>query len=143
MAYRELMIAIPTAVLTSVITVTGTVWIGTLDYFNKNRALDIEMVRISLEILETETKDTSSPGREFALRALAKYSGVDIPEDQMKLWITGGKIPHQIKDTLVAESKSQSTRSTGTAFLLGAILGAAGSKAIGLGKPKSENTIQK
>lgn len=65
-------------------------WAG---FLNKDRELDIEMVRLSLSILAGENKDTSASGRRFALRALEKYSGIDIPPDDFELWVASGTLP--------------------------------------------------
>lgn len=79
--------------LTAVLTVIGTIAASSLGYFNKDRELDLEMVRISLSILGGENKDTSAQARRFALRALEKYSGVDIPENDFAAWAENGTVP--------------------------------------------------
>ncbi len=65
----------------------------TAGYFNRDRELDLEMVKISLSILSGENKDSSAPGRRFALRSLEKYSGVEIPPDDFNSWVQNGTVP--------------------------------------------------
>ncbi|MGX5827069.1 hypothetical protein [Mesorhizobium sp. 43Arga] len=72
--------AVVSGVVGIIVGIGGTVTTGAFGYLNKNRELDIEMVRVSLSILAGENKDTSLPGRQFALRALERYSGVQIPD---------------------------------------------------------------
>src|SRR3954462_1752863 len=62
-------------------------WFG---YLNKDRELDIEMVRVSLSILTGENKETSLPGRRFALKALDQYSGIRIPDQDE--WARNGTV---------------------------------------------------
>lgn len=62
-------------------------------YWNKDRELDIEMVRVSLSILAGENKETSLQGRRFALRALKQYSRIDIPDDEFETWAKNGTVP--------------------------------------------------
>lgn len=75
--------------------VGSAVTIGTaaLGYLNKDRELDIEMVRVSLSILAGENKDSSRPGRRFALRALEQYADVDIPDGEFEEWVERGTVP--------------------------------------------------
>lgn len=72
-------------------------------FFNEGRQLDIEMVGISLSILNGEKGGVTRPttqdgedqylmGRKFALRALAKYSKVDIPTDELEQWARSGRL---------------------------------------------------
>ncbi|WHO22653.1 hypothetical protein G6L90_06740 [Agrobacterium tumefaciens] len=82
-----------TAIVTAIFTAIGVVGAASFGYFNKDRELDIEMVRVSLNILSGEAKDTSVPGRRFALRTLEKYSGVEIPVEELKEWAERGTIP--------------------------------------------------
>ncbi len=62
-------------------------------YLSKDRELDIEMVRISLSILASEKQEEAEWGRRFALRALSKYSEVEIPADEFKAWAEKGTLP--------------------------------------------------
>ncbi|MBO6637326.1 MAG: hypothetical protein JJ920_05260 [Roseitalea sp.] len=71
----------------------ATIAVGLFGYWNTDRSHDIEMVRISLSILGGENKDTSLNGRRFALRALEKYAGVEIPSDEFNDWAATGTIP--------------------------------------------------
>lgn len=66
---------------------------GYFGFANKDRELDIEMVRVSLSILSGENVESSHPGRRFALRALQQYSGVDIPADDFETWVASGTVP--------------------------------------------------
>lgn len=79
--------------LATAITAAATIATGAFGYLNKDRSLDIEMVRISLSILSGENKDTSLNGRKFALRALSKFSGVNIPQDEFETWAESGTVP--------------------------------------------------
>src|SRR5262245_13301762 len=66
---------------------------STDDYWNKSRKLDVEMVRLSLNILAGDLTEPSMPGRRFALNALEKFSGINIPKDQFELWLSSGTVP--------------------------------------------------
>lgn len=79
--------------LSAVLAVIGTISVASFGYFNKDRELDLEMVRISLSILGGENKDTSAPARRYALKALEKYSGVEIPEPDFSTWAENGTVP--------------------------------------------------
>lgn len=85
--------AFMTAAGGAVVGAVATIATGASGYLNQDRALDIEMVRVSLSILSGENKDTSLPGRRFALRSLAKYADVPIPSDEFDEWARRGTIP--------------------------------------------------
>ncbi len=88
--------AVLVAVVTSVVAVTGTIWASSLGYFNKDRELDIRMVEISLSILKGENKGTDSAhARRFALRALRKYSSIDLSDDELESWVESGDLPYE------------------------------------------------
>jgi len=74
----------------------ATIWTGAFGYWNTDRSHDIEMVRISLSIMQGENKETSLQGRKFALRALEKYSDVKIPEEEFEIWAKSGTIPETV-----------------------------------------------
>ena len=82
-----------------------TVLSAAFGYWNKNRELDIELVRVSLSILAGENKDTSLPGRKFALRALRKYSLVEIPEDEFGDWAKRGTMPVSVSNYATARDQ--------------------------------------
>ncbi len=86
----------------------ATIWASAFGYWNKNRSQDIEMVNIALSILGGDNKDTSKPGRRFALRVLEKYAGVDIPKDEFEEWSNSGTLPADlyIGSTLMRETSS-------------------------------------
>ncbi|UCI21082.1 hypothetical protein FJ970_09070 [Mesorhizobium sp. B2-1-8] len=97
MASREAGWAFAGGVIGAVVGAIATVWTGAFGYWNKNRELDIEMVRVSLSILAGENKDTSLPGRKFALRALSRYSGVEIPDEEFDKWASTGTVPPSLE----------------------------------------------
>ena len=74
----------------------ATVATGAFGYWSRNREQDIEMVRIALSILGGENKDTSLPGRKFALRTLQKHTGVGIPSEEFNEWAEKGTLPKSI-----------------------------------------------
>jgi hypothetical protein len=84
----------------------ATVGVGAFGFFNKDREMDIEMVKISLSILAGEkssifdtpsSDEKTAPGRAFALRALEKYSGVNIPEEEFTIWQERGTLPSSMR----------------------------------------------
>ncbi|MCB1452864.1 MAG: hypothetical protein KDJ43_04385 [Rhizobiaceae bacterium] len=89
MNWQTFAVSVITAPVTSVATTIG----ATYTYWNADRSLDIEMVRISLSILSGENKDTSLNGRKFALRALSRYSDIDIPKGEFEEWASTGTLP--------------------------------------------------
>ncbi|WP_156461892.1 hypothetical protein [Rhizobium sp. Leaf321] len=89
---KEFFIALVGAVCGSLATVGA----ASFGYLSKDRELDIEMVRVSLNILSGERQDTSGPGRRFALRALAEYSGIKIPPDEFEKWVESGTLPKSV-----------------------------------------------
>ncbi|MBN7755554.1 hypothetical protein JYP46_01850 [Nitratireductor aquimarinus] len=71
----------------------ATISTGAFGYMNKDRELDIEMVQVSLSILQGENTETSIPGRKFALRSLAKFTGIEIPDSEFEEWARTGTLP--------------------------------------------------
>lgn len=72
----------------------ATIGASSLGYLNKDRELDIRMVSIALTILSGKIEgEKSEPARKFALRALEKFSGVDIPEPEFDVWVKEGIVP--------------------------------------------------
>jgi hypothetical protein len=82
----------------------ATIFTGAFGYWNTDRSHDIEMVRISLSIMQGENKETSLPGRKYALRVLEKYSGIDIPTREFELWAKSGTIPDTVFSTWPANT---------------------------------------
>lgn len=68
-----------------------------LTFANNDRKLDIEMVNISLAILkgDFEDEEVKEPihARRFALRALSKYSGIEMSEAEIESWARSGGVP--------------------------------------------------
>ena len=71
----------------------GTIATGAFGYWNTDRSQDIQMVSIALSILAGENKDTSLPGRKFALRVLEEHAKVDIPDKEFEDWAAIGTLP--------------------------------------------------
>jgi hypothetical protein len=67
-----------------------------LGYLNTDRSQDIQMVNIALSILGGENKETSLPGRKFALAALERFSGVEISDADFEAWARTGTLPDDI-----------------------------------------------
>lgn len=86
---RELWIAVVSAFIGAL----SSIAVASISYINRDRELDLEMVKISLSILSGDNRDSSAPGRRFALRALATYSGVTIPPDDFSTWVENGTVP--------------------------------------------------
>lgn len=77
--------------LTALITVVGVIWGAQLGFWNKDRELDLKMVDISLQMLNAEdTKSQPLEAKRFALRALRKYSDVELSDDQIEAWVQAG-----------------------------------------------------
>jgi hypothetical protein len=71
----------------------ATITVGVLGFLNKDRELDIKMVEVSLSILAGENDATKAePAKRFALRALERFSGVDIPDSEFEVWVKGERI---------------------------------------------------
>ena len=84
------------AAVTAVITALASIVTGGFGYLNEDRGHDIQMVQIALSILSGDHEDTSLPGRRFALRALEKYSEVEIPQSEFEEWAKTGTLPNDI-----------------------------------------------
>ena len=91
MSNSDLRVAIISAI-TGIASATLAASTGLFGFLNKDRSLDIELVRISLSILTGENKDESIYGRKFALRTLSEYSGIEIPRDEFDEWAKSGTI---------------------------------------------------
>jgi len=105
-----------TALVTAVIATSGTIYVSTFDYFNKSRELDLKMVDVSLAILRGDKgdseKEQSIIAREFALRALRKYSNVELKDNDLNEWVkTGGAL--QFNSLYIAAKGAFGGRSTG------------------------------
>lgn len=66
----------------------GTIIVAMTGFFNKDREMDIQMVRIALEILSDPKNmaDEHDGQRKFALNLLQNYSGVKVSEDDESNW---------------------------------------------------------
>jgi hypothetical protein len=77
--------------------IAGTIYAATAGFLNKDRELDIEMTRVALTILsEANTADADDklePQRKFAVRALEKFSGIEIDEYDFDTWARDGIVP--------------------------------------------------
>ncbi|MEX0306034.1 MAG: hypothetical protein AB3N12_01495 [Ruegeria sp.] len=67
-----------------------------LEHENKGREIDLELARLSLTILSGEYQDEideTLPARMFALNALERGTGVEIPEEDKDTWARTGITP--------------------------------------------------
>ncbi|MEC5291050.1 cell wall hydrolase [Aurantimonas sp. C2-6-R+9] len=88
--YREFTIGLLSAFIGAVATIA----IGAFGFFNKDKELDIQLVNIALTILSGKhDTEQSEEARKFALRALSKYSNVDIPQEEFLKWSKSGVLP--------------------------------------------------
>lgn len=85
-----------TAIGGAIVGSAATIVTGAFGYLNTNRGQDIQMVNIALSILGGDNKDTSVPGRKFALRALREYTQVNIPDDEFEQWALSGTLPEEV-----------------------------------------------
>lgn len=86
-------------------------------FASKNRELDIAMVNVSLSILRGDNDGTKSTrARSFALRTLAKYSGVDISAVDFESWLNDGTVPY--KPVLFDSQIDCDTTKAGTLYQL-------------------------
>ncbi|WP_299739061.1 hypothetical protein [uncultured Roseobacter sp.] len=87
---------LPTATV-AFLTTVATIGAASLTFFKESRELDIEMVKLSLAILkgEFEAEDSSEPihARRFALKALVRFSGVEMTNDELEQWAQRGGVP--------------------------------------------------
>lgn len=75
--------------------IAGTIFASTLGYLNKDRELDLEMVRLSVTILSTPTSAADNDlQRRFAVYALRQFSGVNMSDADLDAWAkTRGSLP--------------------------------------------------
>jgi hypothetical protein len=65
-----------------------------LVFKNTDRELDIRMVNVALTILSAKDKGTDTiQARRYALRALRRYGGVEIPDAEFDEWAKSGTVP--------------------------------------------------
>ena len=84
----------PATVLAAFIGGAASLGVGYLTFINTDRGHDLKMVEISLSILRGESDaEKSTMARTFALRALEKYSGVELSEPEFSAWVNGGTVP--------------------------------------------------
>lgn len=93
---REAGWAFAGAVVGAAIGALGTIWTSAFGYWNKDRELDIQMVNIALSILGGENKETSLPGRKFAVDLLETYSRVPIDDGDALKWAETGTLPPDV-----------------------------------------------
>lgn len=99
----------------------ATIVVGYFTFFNTSRELDIRMVELSLSILGGEkggvdTDETDGFGeyevaRRFAVRALKRYAGVTLSDEEEKAWaesgsVSFGKIPLASPQTPVTDDNA-------------------------------------
>ncbi|WP_282046548.1 hypothetical protein [Roseibium album] len=66
--------------------VGGGVIVGGIEYFSKNRELDIQLIEIGLSILRADpAEEQISPAREWAITLVEKHSGEGFGEDRERL----------------------------------------------------------
>lgn len=81
----------------------GTIFAATTVYLNRDRELDLEMVRLSIAILSAPYSNSEADPiqRRFAVESLRKFSGVELSDEEVAAWAkAGGSFP---KATTVAE----------------------------------------
>ncbi|WP_412033034.1 hypothetical protein ACLIR7_03280 [Nitratireductor aquimarinus] len=66
--------------------------VALLEKAQTDRRLDIEMVKLALNILGGQISDETHQSRKFAIRLLGKYSGVDIDQASENDWLQSGKV---------------------------------------------------
>ncbi|EEX09519.1 hypothetical protein SL1157_1559 [Ruegeria lacuscaerulensis ITI-1157] len=77
-----------------------------LKYEKENREIDLELAKLSLTILAGEYEDNvenSLPARKFALNALERGTGVEIPEADKDTWARTGLTPGNIDSFAMGE----------------------------------------
>ncbi|TWF56570.1 hypothetical protein [Neorhizobium alkalisoli] len=93
------------AVFAALFGVVGALIASTTGFINKDRELDIEMMRVALSILSEASNPAANeelePQRKFAVRALEKFSGIEIEYGDFETWAREGVVPK------VAESVEQ------------------------------------
>lgn len=69
------------------IALVGTIITGFYTYTNRNRELDIELVKIGIGILRADPKETQTRGaRQWAVRTVERFSGISFtPEAKAEL----------------------------------------------------------
>ena len=84
----------PATILAALIGGAASLGAGYLTFMNTDRGHDLKMVEISLSILRGESEaEKSTMARTFALRALEKYSGVQLSDAEFSAWVSGGTVP--------------------------------------------------
>lgn len=67
--------------LVAVVALVGTLTSSFYTYSNRNRELDIELVKLGVAILRADPKETQTRGaREWAINVIEKFSGVPFTE---------------------------------------------------------------
>jgi hypothetical protein len=62
----------------------------------QTRQLDIEMVKLALNILGGEISDKTKKSREFAVKLLQKYSGIELKDGDIIAWVDSGTVEFKL-----------------------------------------------
>ncbi|MEK1853008.1 MAG: hypothetical protein AAAC48_14350 [Phyllobacterium sp.] len=62
----------------------------------QTRQLDIEMVKLALNILGGEISDKTKKSREFAVKLLQKYSGIELKDGDIIAWVDSGTVDFKL-----------------------------------------------
>ncbi|WP_349368098.1 hypothetical protein [Salinarimonas sp.] len=105
----------------------ATIFVGGLDYFNRNKELDIELVNIGLSILRGDATgdENSIYARRFALRILNQYTGAPIPDEEFEAWARQGSTPF-LKTAEFSDAEDLRSLASGIMYLYGICLGTEG-----------------
>jgi hypothetical protein len=86
------------SVVIAVIACAGAVVSAFYSYSNRNRELDIELIKIGIGILRADPKETQTVGaRTWAIQIIEKYSGQDFSQ-QAKNELLGGRLGFYFDD---------------------------------------------
>ncbi|TKB12801.1 MAG: hypothetical protein E5V75_23985 [Mesorhizobium sp.] len=91
-AYSSATISATSATISSTMKAESEERIALLQKTYQDRQLDIEMVKLALNILGGETSDHTQQSRQFAINLLEKYSGVEIGDKAKQAWVTTGTV---------------------------------------------------
>ncbi|UXN61574.1 hypothetical protein [Phyllobacterium zundukense] len=62
------------------------------------RQLDIEMVKLALNILGGDISDKTNQSRQFAVQVLQRYSGVELKDEVVAEWVKTGTVAFKLPD---------------------------------------------
>lgn len=78
------------SIVLAVVALVGTIITGFYTYTNRNRELDIELVKIGIGILRADPKETQTKGaRGWAIETIGLYSGIKFSEEAKKELLEG------------------------------------------------------